>query len=81
MDTVRVTKEEMNQRVARFGSLSGSDLAFLDQRMPAHQRELINILGMNVTENVADPRLAPKIGNAYGFSMASSLMSPAESGT
>ena len=70
MDTVRVTKEEMNQRVARFGSLSGSDLAFLDQRMPAHQRELINVLGMNVTENVADPRLAPKIGNAYGFSVA-----------
>ena len=76
MEPVRVTKEQMEKCVARFGGLSGSDLAFLDQRMPGYQRELINILGMNVTENVADPRLAPKIGNAHGFSVAMARADP-----
>ena len=70
MEPVTVSTEQMQHRVARFAALTGSDLAFLDQRMPGYQRELINILGMNVTENVADPRLAPKIGNAHGFSVA-----------
>ena len=66
----------MEKCVARFGSLSGSDLAFLDQRMPGYQRELINILGMNVTENVSDPRLAQKIGGAYGFSVGMARADP-----
>ncbi len=34
MEPVRVGKEQMEKCVARFGSLTGSDLAFLDQRMP-----------------------------------------------
>lgn len=76
MELVRVTTEQMEKCVARFGSLSGSDLAFLDQRIPGYQRELINILGMNVTENVSDPRLAPKIGGAYGFSVGMARADP-----
>jgi len=56
--------------VARLNSLKGSALAFLDQRIPAYEREIINIIGMGVTENVKDPDLAPKIkAPAHGFAV------------
>src|SRR5919201_3178023 len=59
------------EHVARFKTLKGSDIAFLDQRIPAYQREIINIIGMGVTENVKDPDLAPKIkAPAHGFAVA-----------
>jgi quercetin dioxygenase-like cupin family protein len=56
--------------VARLDAVKGSDLAFLDQRIPGYQREIINMIGMGVTENVKDPSLAPKIGaGAHGFAV------------
>jgi mannose-6-phosphate isomerase-like protein (cupin superfamily) len=56
--------------VSRAAAMKGSELAFLDQRLPGHERENINIIGLNVTENVADPALAPKIAApAHGFSV------------
>ena len=56
------------RRAARCGQ--GSDLAFLDQRVPGYQREIINMIGMGVTENVKDPSLAPKINaGAHGFAV------------
>jgi quercetin dioxygenase-like cupin family protein len=56
--------------VARLDTMQGSDLAFLDQRVPGYQREIINIIGMGVVENVKDPRLAPKIkAGAHGFAV------------
>jgi quercetin dioxygenase-like cupin family protein len=56
--------------VARLDAVEGSDLAFLDQRVPGYQREIINIIGMGVVENVEDPRLAPKIkAGAHGFAV------------
>lgn len=56
--------------VARFGTLHGSNIAFLDQRIPAYEREIINVIGMGVTENVTDPDLAPKIAApAHGFAV------------
>jgi hypothetical protein len=76
METIRVTPQQMEQRVARCAGRRGSDPAFLDQRMPGYRRELINLLGMNVTENVSDPRLARKIGNAHGFSVAMARADP-----
>ncbi len=60
--------EENN--VARLDAVKGSDLAFLDQRVPGYQREIVNIIGMGVVENVTDPRLAPKIKTgAHGFAV------------
>jgi quercetin dioxygenase-like cupin family protein len=57
--------------VARLDRAQGSDLAFLDQRIPAYRREIVNIIGMGVTENAADPDLAPKItAPAHGFAIA-----------
>ena len=56
--------------VARLAAMQGSDLAFLDQRIPGYQREIINIIGMGVVENMKDPRLAPKIkAGAHGFAV------------
>ena len=37
---------------------------------PAHEREIIDIIGLGVTENVDDPDLAPKIERgAHGFAV------------
>lgn len=59
-----------SHNVARLAAVKGSDLAFLDQRVPGYQREIINIIGMGVVENVEDPRLAPKIeAGAHGFAV------------
>ena len=66
-----ITREEMlANHVSRASEMKGSRLAFLDQRIPAHERENINIIGLNVTENVDDPALEPLISApAHGFSV------------
>jgi quercetin dioxygenase-like cupin family protein len=66
---VSIADMETNN-VARLGAMQGSDLAFLDQRVPGYQREIINVIGMGVVENMKDPRLAPKIkAGAHGFAV------------
>ena len=62
-----ISVEDMQTRVARFKELKGSDLCFMDQRIPGHEREMINLLGLGVTENEDGPDLAPKVGAAHGF--------------
>jgi quercetin dioxygenase-like cupin family protein len=58
------------ERVARLARTEGSSLAFLDQRLPGYQREIINMIGIGVTENIGDPQLAPKIkAGAHGFAV------------
>ena len=70
MDTPQISKQEMLEKhVVRYGDCRGSDLCFLDQRMPEHEREIVNVIGMQVTENVDDPMLVPKLGDAHGFSL------------
>jgi quercetin dioxygenase-like cupin family protein len=66
-----ITAADMERNnVARLDAMRGSDLAFLDQRIPGYQREIINIIGMGVVENIKDPRLAPKIkAGAHGFAV------------
>jgi quercetin dioxygenase-like cupin family protein len=55
---------------ARLRHVKGSEVAFLDQKIPGYQREIINMIGMGVVENVADPNLAPKIkAPAQGFAV------------
>lgn len=67
--SISIEKME-SEHLARVKQVKGSDLAFLDQRLPAYKREIINIVGMGVTENVTDPNLAPKIkAPAYGFTV------------
>ncbi len=64
----RISRETMESgHVARSNSAKGSDLAFLDQRIPAYEREIINMVGMGVTENAA---LQPHVkAGADGFSV------------
>jgi quercetin dioxygenase-like cupin family protein len=64
----RISKETMQrENVARARTVKGSDLAFLDQRIPAYQREIIDMVGMGVTENAA---LRPNVkAGAHGFSI------------
>ena len=55
---------------ARLGRAKGSNIAFLDQKIPAYRREIINIIGMGLTEKVTDTNLAPKIkAPAHGFTV------------
>jgi hypothetical protein len=63
--------EQMERgNVAHLAQVKGSDLAFLDQRLPGYRREIINMIGMGVTENVGDAALAPKIqAPAHGFAV------------
>ena len=70
MDTPKISKTDMETRhVLRYADCNGSDLAYLDQRLPGHEREIVNVIGMNVTENNDDPMLEPKLGSAHGFSL------------
>lgn len=64
----RISKEQMErENVARVRTMKGSDMAFVDQRIPAYEREIIDVVGMGVTEN---PKLKPLTKNAaYGFSV------------
>ena len=64
----QLSKEAMERdNVARARTVKGSDLAFLDQRIPAYQREIIDMVGMGVTENAA---LKPNVkAGAHGFSI------------
>lgn len=54
--------------VARLKAMKGSEIAFVDQRIPRYEREIINLVGMSVTENMDDPLLKPKVqAGAHGF--------------
>ena len=55
-------------RLRRPGERQGHRASFLDQRLPAYEREIMNMVGMGVTEN-AELRPHVKAG-AHGFSMA-----------
>ena len=50
--------EEMEQHVARFADQTSSDTAFLDTRIPGHEREIFSIIGNGVQE---DPNMQPPI--------------------
>jgi mannose-6-phosphate isomerase-like protein (cupin superfamily) len=64
----RISKAAMERdSVARAKDARALDLAFLDQRIPRYEREIINMVGMGVTENAA---LKPNVTTgATGFSV------------
>jgi mannose-6-phosphate isomerase-like protein (cupin superfamily) len=63
----RISPDTMRHGHFAHASAKGSDLAFLDQRLPAYEREIINMVGMGVTEN---PALRPHVkAGASGFSI------------
>ena len=64
----RISKAAMEREsVARAKNARGMEPAFLDQRIPRYEREIINMVGMGVTENAA---LRPNVmTGAAGFSV------------
>ena len=48
MDTNNISVSEMEQFVARFATLHGSEEAFVDSRLPGHRRFKVNLVGMGV---------------------------------
>ncbi len=66
MASVRISEEEMLKRVARFKELKPSLQAFVDSRIPGHEREIFNVIGRGVTE---DASLPPAITDAQNFNL------------
>jgi hypothetical protein len=66
MSAKHVSKQEMASRVARFDKLEASPQAFLDTRIPGHERDIFNVIGPGVTE---DPKLRPAITDARDFNV------------
>jgi quercetin dioxygenase-like cupin family protein len=63
----RISQEAMERGYVARANARGSDLAFLDQRITAYEREIINMVGMGVTENAS---LKPHVqAGAEGFSV------------
>ncbi len=66
MASVQISKEEMLERVARFKELEPSRQAFVDSRIPGHERLIFNVIGRGVTE---DASLKPAITDARDFNL------------
>jgi mannose-6-phosphate isomerase-like protein (cupin superfamily) len=64
----RISKDTMEREcVARVQNVETLDVAFLDQYIPRYERDIINMVGMGVTENAA---LKPNVKEgAVGFSV------------
>ena len=53
MKSKEVTMQEMLSRTARFKKLKASKEAFVDTRIPEHEREIFNVIGEGVTEDAS----------------------------
>jgi quercetin dioxygenase-like cupin family protein len=63
----KISRDAMERDYVARATARGSDLAFLDQRIAAYEREIINMVGMGVTENAS---LKPHVrAGAEGFSV------------
>ncbi len=75
MKEKNVSIEEMEECVARFDNMKGASLAYLDQKIPGHAREIINLIDFrsmeaNVIENIKNPDTLPHIKSpAFGFNL------------
>ena len=66
MKNVHVSQAEMLKRTARFNELRASTRAFIDSKIPGHEREIFNVIGRGVTE---DTTLNPAITDARDFNL------------
>jgi mannose-6-phosphate isomerase-like protein (cupin superfamily) len=58
VSTIDFTVEEMERHVARFADQKSSAKAFIDTRIPGHERDIFSIIGGGVME---DPAMNPPI--------------------
>ena len=73
MGGLKISQDEMAERVARFDKLQVSPQAFVDTRLPGHERDIFNVIGKGVTE---DSSLKPAIGDAQGFNVTYTSAEP-----
>ena len=66
MTNSKVSKQEMLERVARFSTLKSSAQAFVDSKIPSHERDIYNVIGRGVTE---DTHLNPAITAVQDFNV------------
>ena len=66
MADVVVSMDEMKKRYAKFSDLNPSKQAFVDTRLPEHERDIFNVIGEGVTE---DTELKPAISAVEGFNV------------
>ena len=66
VSTIDYSVAEMESHVARFADQKSSDKAFIDTRIPGHEREIFSIIGGGVME---DPEMNPPIA-AQDFHLA-----------
>ena len=66
MDKIQMSMGDMLSRLARFKELEVSAQAFVDTRLPDHERDIYNVIGHGVTE---DADLAPAITDARDFNL------------
>ena len=58
VSNIDFTVQEMERNVARFRNQKSSDKAFIDTRIPGHEREIFSIIGNGVQE---DAEMRPQI--------------------
>ena len=61
-----MTPDQMAKRVARFADLKPNKQAFVDSRLPEHERDIFNVIGTGVNE---DPDTKPVIAEAEDFTV------------
>ena len=69
----KVSTEEMLSRTARYSDLKPSAVAFVDTKLPGHERDIYNVIGAGVTEDAA---LRPAISAVEGFNITYSSAEP-----
>ena len=64
MSTSEFSEADMENRIARFDGMSPNKMAFLDMRLPGHQRDIYNMIGTGVNDE-ADIKTAIPFVNGF----------------
>ena len=73
--TISMSQEQLDHRIARFGKLAGTTTAFIDSRLPGGQKQNFKLVaaGKGIFEN---PDMRPAIQAAHNINMSWVLIPP-----
>ena len=66
MSVPNISEADMEKRIARFDGMGPNKMAFLDTRLPGHERDIFNMIGTGVND---DPDTKPAIPFVNGFTV------------
>ncbi len=66
MSVPDISEADMEKRIARFDGMRPNKMAFLDTRLPGHERDIFNMIGTGVND---DPDTKPAIPFVNGFTV------------